>query len=436
MKPEHMSLADAGDGKVRVEASFAAADVGNVFEVVRRILAYTNAIDSISGEDIKALLVEKLGQDEVDSLCAEGVPAMLVPWVVDALDFETMLDPVVVDAPKPTQGAPYALVVEVTRKPRYELSSYEPVRVRLPKNEVTNEEVEGYLRQVVLDHAAYVEIEEDRPVRPGDRVNVSISTMRGAEPVEHLTSPSRSFDIGEGWFSPEFDENVAGMRRGETKTFEFQALGLHSKNERDTETLTCTVTILSLAEFTPPQLTDEWVASHVEGAKSVRELEEAIRARMEEQRAKPDEAALLRPVAQELSRRLDMPISDALYEKVVNDLISQTSRQAEQRNLPLDDYLATQGMDREAFGAYLMEQAREAILEGFALDSYADHFGLELADADVDEVFLEMAGGREVAASSLRRQFEQGGHMYEIRERARRFKANKHAAQRAVLAFG
>ncbi|WP_165171754.1 trigger factor [Adlercreutzia sp. ZJ242] len=436
MKPEHMSLADAGDGKVRVEASFAAADVSSVFEVVRRILAYTNVIDSTSDEDIMTLLVEKLGQDEVESRCAEGVPAMLVSWIVDALDFETILDPVIVDAPQPTQGAPYALAVEVTRKPRYELSSYEPVRVQLPEQKVTDEEVEGYLKQIVLDHAAYVETEEDRPVRPGDRVNVSISTLRGAQPVEHLTSPSRSFDIGEGWFSPEFDENVTGMRRGETKTFEFQALGLHSKNERDTETLTCTVTVRSLAEFTPPQLTDEWVASHIEGAKSVGELREAIRARMAQERAKPDEEALLRPVAQELSRRLDAPISDALYEKVVNDLIYQISGQAEQSNLSLDDYLATQGMDREAFGAFLMERAREAILEGFALDSYADHFGLDLADADLDEVFLEMTGGRVAAASSLREQYEKGGHMYEIREKARRLKANKHAARRAVLALG
>ncbi|WP_165054815.1 MULTISPECIES: hypothetical protein [unclassified Adlercreutzia] len=436
MKPEHMSLVDEGDGKVRVEASFAAADVSSVFEVVRRILAYTNAVDSTSDEDIRTLLLEKLGQDEVESRCAEGVPAILVPWIVDALDFETILDPVVVDAPQPTQGVPYALAVEVTRKPRYALASYEPVRVQLPKSEVTDEEVEGYLRQIVLDHAAYAEVEEDRPVRPGDRVNVAITTLRGAELVEHLTSPSRSFDIGEGWFSPEFDENITDMRRGETKTFEFQALGLHSRNEHDTETLTCTVTVSSLAEFTPPELTDKWVASHVEGVGSVRELEEAIRARMAQERAKPDEEALLRPVAQELSRRLDMHISDALYEKVVNDLIFQISRQAEQRNLPLDDYLATQGMDREAFGTYLMDRAREAILEGFALDSYADHFGLELADADVDEVFLEMAGGRVAAASSLRKQYEQGGHMYEIREKARRLKANKHAAQRAVLTFG
>lgn len=433
MKPVRLETSEAPQGRIRVEATFSADDVERVFGMARRILAFSNQIDSTSDQDIPALLLEKLGREELERRYAEGVPSLLAPWVLDALDFPTILDPLLASADEPVQGAAYTIVLEVAPRPSFELSSYDPVVVRFEGGGLSEEELNGYLLEIALDFAPYAEVAEKRPVQPGDRVTLDITTFCGMKMVSQLTSKERDFYVGEGWFSKEFDENVIGMMPGERKTFDFRALGEDSENAGDTRTFTTTVAVKRICTQSLPEMTDEWLKSHIPGVEGLDDYREKVRDRVSQERAQRDERELLAPVARVLADRLDATLSDAELQQAANEVIARFDRAARDKGMELVDYLASEGESLEAFGERVMDEARGNVLQAYALDAYFRHFDMELSDRDLDEAALQMAGGSFQAADSLRRQYEQGGRSYLLRETAARLKANKAAAAVAVV---
>lgn len=436
MKPQKLSTFDQTDGSVRVEATFAAEDVKRIFQMARRILAFSHQIDSTSDQDLPELLVEKLGAEQLERQYEEGIPSLLAPWVIDALAFQVASDPLLVDAPAPVYGAPYSFTLEVVPKPCFELSNYEPVTLQEHRSAPSDEDLEGYLLEIALDFAPFSVVEDDRPVQAGDRITVDITTFRGMKPVLQLTSRNRDFFIGEGWFSKGFDENVIGLRVGERKTFDFQALVEESKDASDTQTLTTTVTVRRICTQTVPDLSDEWVRANIPGVGDLAEFRQKVAEKVSLENAQRDEQLLLAPVAQALAQRLlNASISDAVLQQAANDAIARVDRVAQGEGFELAEYLESKGEGLDEFGERIMEEARSAVLQGYALDAYFRHFNMELTDADFDDAALLMAGGNAHAASSLRHQYELGGRSYILREQAQRLKANKEAV-RAALAMG
>ena len=139
--------------------------------------------------------------------------------------------------------------------------------------------------------------------------------------------------------------------------------------------------------------------------------------------------------AAELATRLDMTISDAEYEQSVNDILEQMARDAQADGLSFDEALEQQGLDRQSVGPLLMERARAAIMQGYALDAWYRHFGLHADDDDIDAVVAGMVEEGGSSAESLRQQYEQGGRMYLLREAARRYRATQDAVARARIEY-
>lgn len=223
MIPTKLDVTNLTDGKARVAATFAARDVSKVFVAVRRAIAYAAQVDSTSDADLPSLLREKIGGEKLDIMYADGVASFLAAWTINSLDFQTILEPTIERLGQPVEGAEFTVLLTVTRKPSFELSDYGPVSIARKSFPISDEDVNGYIAQLAEDASEFVDASQEKQVESGDHVIVDIRTSREGAPVPELTENCRGFDIGEGWFSWTFDENIIGMRVGETKTFQFEA---------------------------------------------------------------------------------------------------------------------------------------------------------------------------------------------------------------------
>ena len=434
MIPTTLDVTNLEDGKARVVATFAAGDVSKVFVAVRRAIAYAAQVDSTSDSDLPALLREKIGDEKLDSMYADGVASFLAAWTINSLDFQTILEPTIERLGQPIEGAEFTVLLTVTRKPSFELSDYGPVSIARKSFPISDEDVNGYIAQLAEDASEFVDASQEKQVESGDHVIVDIRTSREGAPVPELTENCRGFDIGEGWFSRTFDENVIGMRVGETKTFQFEALDSTSKDANDTVVFTTTITLLGVQTRKTPEITNEWVSNNIEGATSVEDLKRLIRSKIAQDRSTVEERELLGPVADALAERLDVRISDEELEFTVNEYLRQNEANAQQQGIDLVSYFANQGLEGETLNEFLMRSARKKIMRGYALDAYYRHENMRIGEEDIDLVLQEMNGaGRSLSVDALRREYQQGGRMYVLREAAERFKANRVAVSRAII---
>lgn len=437
MEPRIINISDMGEGVVRVTASISVQDMSNVLRMVNRMLAYTYEIDSKSDEDIPVLLAEKLGVDALEEARDQMTPALLAPFVINGLDFETILNPSIAEASSVTVGAPFEFSIDVHRKPAYELSSYEPVTITLPKARFDEEELTGLIVAIADEYADYEPVFDGEPVRQGDRATIDMETYGEFGPVLPLCGKGMRVTVGQGWLAEEIDENLEGMCIGEKKRFSIQALTEASKDEHDTEKLNVTIELKGIERPKAFDITDEWVAAHIEGVSTVAQFKELVQERMIQGTAQPQsEEVLLAKAAEALVERLDMHISDELYQHVVNEMLSQMDQQAFAEGTPFDEYLAARGLSMDTLGDYLMARAKSQIEQGFALDAYYRHFDLDINGGDIDRAAAHMVGSDRLdAVDSLRKQFELAGKLYVLREKARRLKANRVALERATIEY-
>ena len=79
----------------------------------------------------------------------------------------------------------------------------------------------------------------------------------------------------------------------------------------------------------------------------------------------------------------------------------------------------------------MMMQAREMLVQGFALDAVFQHEGLSLTEEDLEAACAAI--NPSMNPKQVRKQFEQTGRGFALRESAERLKANKWALDRAIV---
>ncbi|MBO4458767.1 MAG: trigger factor [Butyrivibrio sp.] len=155
------------------------------------------------------------------------------------------------------------------------VGEYKGITVEAELHEVTDEDVENYLKNMIEQSPARVEI-TDRAVQNGDIVNIDYEGKfaDSGEKFEGGTAQGADLEIGSGMFIPGFEDGLVGVKTGETKdldlTFpeEYQATDLAGKK------VVFSVKVNKIYEKST-EMTDEWAASfEIEGVGNLDQLRE------------------------------------------------------------------------------------------------------------------------------------------------------------------
>jgi trigger factor len=330
------------------------------------------------------------------------------------------------------KGKEFSFDALVTLSPHYELSSYDPVSIVLPKVKVTEAEIDAQLL-VITESLATFEKVENRAIREGDVLLVDLKTINslGAE-VPGLSGDGHLYLLGQGGMPVEFDRQLLSMSVGETKTFDVTGPGLGEDGIEREETLSFTATVQEIRKRIIPALTDAWVKENFPEVSDVPGLRELVRADGLQSRQASSDSQKLYLTAVELAKRFSGKIEDEFYEYTRNELTSNVYQQLQEQGLSLQQYLAQQDITEERFQLNLMAQTRDVLAQGFSLDALARHLDLTIDEDDITEAYRLMAPGQEREA---RADFEESGRLYLIREAARRNKANKWLVETADITY-
>ena len=95
----------------------------------------------------------------------------------------------------------------------------------------------------------------ERPAAVGDLVTLDLVTKRDGEEVAGLNTEDWSYEIGQGWITDDFDDQLVGASSGDVLEFASTPKGTE-------EPADFTVTVKSVDEMDLPALNDEWVGDN------------------------------------------------------------------------------------------------------------------------------------------------------------------------------
>lgn len=260
--------------------------------------------------------------------------------------------------------------------------SYTPKSV-----EVTDEDVEDTLDEFLQNNSTEKEI-TDRAAQMGDSVNIDyVGSVDGVE-FEDGSTQGNGTDIvlGQSGYIDGFDDEVVGMKPGETKDLHVTFPDPYENNpDLSGKAAVFKATLNSITETVVPELTDALVAEKTEHA-TIDEYKEQIRADLEaeaKEDAEDDATDQLFATAAKNATFSAYPENE--IKTLINDTISEIKQTANAYGIDYTTYIGIfyQCETEADFESFLADSAREYMEERMVICEIAKKEKLSVSDEEI-----------------------------------------------------
>jgi trigger factor len=363
------------ENHVRLTVQVPSHDVHHAVEHAAEDLSQSVKVPGFrKGKVPRQVLLQRVGRER---LMTEAVESHIGGWFWNAAA-RTRLRPVAqpeYDFELPDSADEdweFTATVAVQAKP--ELPDWTQLEVGVADVEVPEELVQAELDALRATVAELVPV-EGRPVAPDDTV---ILDLVAADETRH----DYVVELGRGAVVEEIERNLVGMSAGETKEISFELA--------DGSTQSVTATVKEIKEKMLPPLDDDLARSASE-FETLAELRADIESRLREQIEDEVETRFRSDVADALVGASKFEAAGPLVEARTRELLNGFARQVESRGVQLETFLAMTGQQPEELVARLRDEAQRSVGRELVLDAVADQLGLEIPDAQVEELVREQA---------------------------------------------
>ncbi len=309
------------------------------------------------------------------------------PEALNELDLE-VIDSPQADFSEIGKGKPLTVTIDVAVYPVVEVKDYKGIEVEQVDPEVTEEDVDRDIEAMRKRNSRMVVA--DRPVENGDTVILDYAGFVGDEQFQGGTAENQELKIGSGMFIPGFEEQLIGVKAGESKdvvvTFpeEYQAKELAGKEA----TFKCTVHEVKFEEL--PELDDEF-AKDVSEFDTLAELRDDARARiLESVKLQCENEAKDKVIAQVYeNNKIEAPATMVADE--MDRMIQELEQQMRYQGLNIQQYLQFTGSTLDDFRNEIKPEAEKRVATRIVLRSIGDVENVEVTDEDLDKELQRMS---------------------------------------------
>jgi trigger factor len=393
------------DNKVRIAVEVDEAEVEAAVQAAVKAVARQVRIPGFRpGRAPRPVVEARLGGPQ--ALRDEALRELLPDYYARAVS-ATEVEPISQPELKVTSGeaagpVEFDAVVEV--RPLVRLTGYDALRVTIPSPIATDDEVDEFLDRLRDTDAELREVA--RPIVTGDHVNMD---ARGtdADGTEVVAVDDFDYVVGSGQFGGAVDDQLPGMRAGET----LEAAGAAP----DGVAVSYALTLKDVREKVLPELTDEWVAENTEFA-TAQELRDSFLRRIRTAKVGQARRAMRAAAMQSLADQVaDAEVPEPLLDSETSERFQEFQRSLEQQGATLEQYFQATRQTPDDLVAMLRGDALRSVKVDLALRAVALDADLEATPEALDEEVVRLADQVRRTPAKLREELERNGRLGALR---------------------
>ena len=415
------------DGKTQVTVEMSAEEVKKHVDAFFKDLSKNRIPGFRPGKAPRRVLEQNFGgHDYIYAQITSDMVNEVAPLAADQQDVLFISDPEFDDEEMASvkDGEAYTFSFYGQVKPVVELSSCDPVEIKMPPEEATDAEVEMQLSALQEYYGGFEDV--DRAAEQGDYVVVDFESKADGKDVEGLNGSNRLVELGSGLLPSCIDDELVGMKTGDTKEFDVTIEDDDDYAYLEGKPVHVVATVNNVRVRKAPELDDAF-AEQV-GFESVDKLREEIREEIAEQKKNQLPGYKERRCVEELAKRVEGEVSEEYVNFTRQDILRDFFNQLNRQGVSFDQFLNQQGITADDFQKDLNEQAKEDAAQSLALDALYKELGLEITEEDIDKEFSYAED-----PEATRKSWEEAGRMSVIREALRRQKATQWLVDNAVV---
>ena len=351
-------------------------------KAVKKIADQVNIPGFRKGKAPRAIIEMHYGKEAVKQEAFEIVANKAYSEALDQEKLIPVSDPKVEESTF-EEGKDMELTIKVTLKPEPELGEYKGLHVEKKEVEITDEQVDAQIKDMMGRDAKMVVAEEGAVIEKGDFAIIDFAGTVDGEPFSGGESKGYPLEVGSNSFIPGFEDQLVGLSKGDSTDVEVTFPEDYFVKDLAGKEAIFKVNIQDVKRKELPELNDEYVASKTD-FKTVEEL----RANYKERMQKAAEANAKAEYEHEL---IDLAVANAKFsvpEIMIEDKISQMVEEMkmslESRKMSLDMYMQYTGLDMAKIRENQRPVAEENVKTDLVLDAIAKAEDIQVDMADVD----------------------------------------------------
>lgn len=286
-----------------------------------------------------------------------------------------------VDVLKIAENNPLVYKATVALLPAVQLADYRAMTVEKKTVQVDETEVDAQIER--LRQAKASEQKVEREARMGDKVEIDFTGYLDKVPIDGASSKTHPLTLGAKQFIPGFEEQIAGMKTGETKDFTVRFPKDYREKRLADRDVEFRVKLLSVLQIDLPAVTDEFAKLFGPYA-TVDELRKHLRERTqfdkEEKERERLELAMLEKIM-EHSTFGELP--DSLVDGEVDKMLHELKDGLGQRGLEYSKYLESIKKSEEDLKKEFRGQAERRLKLALITRTIAEREHIEVPDDEV-----------------------------------------------------
>jgi trigger factor len=258
--------------------------------------------------------------------------------------------------------------------PAVALMDFSTLAVERPVVELDEKDVDAEVQRVFTQQRGYEDKGEGAVVADGDRLGISFTGTMDGKPFEGSSSDHAHLTVGAGEFIPGFEEQLVGMKKGETRAIEVTFPKDYQREELAGKKAEFEVTILHVDAPKEGALDDEFAKSL--GLEDLAGLRSAVSDQMRAALDSMSRQAVKRQLLDQLDEGHRFDVPGDLVEAEFNSIWQRVQHEVESHGRSFEDEGTTEAAAREQYRTI----AERRVRLGLVVAEIGNHNKIEVTE--------------------------------------------------------
>jgi len=279
--------------------------------------------------------------------------------------------------------ADLAYTVEIEIVPPITLTDFKTIKLQRLSAEVTDAEIDEALQKIAEQNRPFAAKTEGAD--KGDRVTVSFQGTIDGKPFEGGSGEGAAVLLGSGQFIPGFEDNLIGIKAGESRTFDVKFPEAYPAPAVAGKAATFAVTASAVEAPSAVTMNDDFAKTL--GLESLAKLREAVSERLQREHAAVSRQKLKRELLDQLDERHKFEPPPSLVEQEFNSVWTTIEGDLKAQNRSFADEGTTEEKARAEYRAISERRVRL----GLVIAEIGERNNIKVTDEQLTAAVVERA---------------------------------------------
>lgn len=324
----------------------------------------------------QAILMEALN-DSLQEMYTTGLEdSKIQPITQPEVDIESLTEETI------------SVIFKVEPQPEVKLDpKYKDLKVEVKQTRISKKELETEIDRLREEAAEWV-LKEEGEVKEGDKIVLDYEGFKGEEAFEGGKSENAELEIGSNTFIPGFEEQLVGVKAGESKDLNLTFPEDYPSEELKGAEVVFKTTVHEIREKQLPELNEEFVASlNEEGVTTVEEFEAAVKDRLTKQKEEANLNEAQDKVMSDLMELAEVEIPEVMIENESKQLLQEFMQRLQSQGINYEMYKTILNQTDEDVMGQIKPDAEKRVLYRLVMNEVANQENIEVSEDDIENEY-------------------------------------------------